>query len=72
MLAAEFSCRPSDAWEEVQRVPVGFLQDVILYRRYAAAYFANQADPTGWQQSPMRTTAMEIEHTVAAEAIARG
>jgi len=43
---------------------------VIEYRNYAAAFYANQAAPTGWQSSPMRQLAMEIEHALAAEELA--
>ena len=57
-------------WDELQQVPVGFLQQIIEYRRYAAAYFANQSDPHGWPASNMRTLAREIEHELAAEEIA--
>jgi hypothetical protein len=42
---------------------------VIEYRAFAAAVAANAAHPTGWQSSPLRTLAMEIEHEIAAEEI---
>jgi len=52
----------------VQRVPVGFLQQIIEYRRYTEAYYANKADPKGWSSSEMRTLAQTIElELVAAE-----
>ena len=57
-------------WDELQQVPVGFLQQIIEYRRYAAAYFANQSDPHGWQASVLRTLAKDIEFELAAEEIA--
>jgi hypothetical protein len=69
ILCEEFHCLPSQAWAELQRLPSGFLQQVLEYRRYVAAYFANEADPKGWQSSAMRTLAMEIEHALAAEEI---
>jgi hypothetical protein len=72
ILCDEFHCLPSQAWAELQRLPVGFLQQVIEYRRYAAAYAANQVDPKGWQQSEMRQLAMEIEHDLAVEEMQRG
>ena len=55
----------------MQACPVGFLQRVIEYRRYATAYFSNEADPDvhGWRSSPMRTLAKEIEHELAGEEI---
>jgi hypothetical protein len=52
---------------EQQRLPAGFLEQVIEYRAYAAAYFANIADPKGWQASPMRQLATEIEFALADE-----
>lgn len=51
----------------MQRLPFGFLQQVIEYRRYVAAYYANQVDPNGWSQSAMRMLAQEIEMDLAAE-----
>jgi hypothetical protein len=54
-------------WAEQQRLPAGFLEQVIEYRHYAAAKAANEIDPKGWQQSTMRTLAMEIEFALAAE-----
>lgn len=50
-------------------MPLGFLEDVILTRRYIDAYYANQGDPRGWGKSPMRTLANEIEFKLAAEEI---
>jgi len=54
---------------EQQRLPAGFLEQVIEYRNYAAAVHANQRDPKGWESSDMRTLAMIIEHELAAEEI---
>jgi hypothetical protein len=71
ILCAEFACLPSQVWAELQRLPAGFLPQVIEYRRYAAAYFVNIADPTGWQSSDLRTLAKEIEHALAEEEIAQ-
>ena len=71
-LSEEFGgALPSALWAEQQRLPVGFLEQVIEYRRYAEAYAANEADhdANGWMSTPMRTLAKEIEHTLAEEAL---
>lgn len=60
---------PSVIWAEQQRLPAGFLEQVIEYRAYAAAYAANEIDASGWQASPLRTLAKEIEHELAEEEI---
>jgi len=57
---------------EQQRLPAGFLEQVIEYRNFAAAVAANTVDPKGWQTSPMRQLATEIEFERAAAEIARG
>jgi hypothetical protein len=59
-------------WAEQQRLPAGFLEQVVEYRHYAAAYHANQVDPKGGQSTPMRMIATEIEFERAAAEIARG
>ena len=67
-LSEEFGgALPSVIWRELQRLPVGFLEQVIEYRHYAAAVAANRTDPHGWQSSPMRTLAQEIDHALAEE-----
>lgn len=48
-------------YAEMQRLPAGFLEQVIEYRIYAQAKAANESDPKGWQHSPMRTLAKDIE-----------
>jgi hypothetical protein len=53
----------------MQRMPVGFLEDVILARRYVEAYYANEANVPGWDQSELRTLARQIEMELAQEAI---
>jgi hypothetical protein len=58
-------------WAEQQRLPAGFLEQVIEYRAYAAAKAANDIDPKGCTQSDMRKLAMEIEMALAAEAIVK-
>jgi hypothetical protein len=69
-LSEEFGgALPSVIWAELQRLPAGFLEQVIEYRSYAAAYTANELDPAGWQHTPMRTLAMEIEHDLANEEV---
>jgi len=69
-LSEEFGgALPSVILRELQRLPVGFMEQVIEYRRYAEAVATNTAHPEGWDTSPMRTLAMEIEHELAAEEI---
>ena len=71
-LSEEFGgALPSVLHAELRRLPVGFLEQVIEYRAYARAHAANQVDPKGWNRSPMRTLAMQIEHALAAEEIDR-
>jgi hypothetical protein len=68
-LCEEFRCLPSAAWREVQRLPVGFLLQIIEYRRYADAYAANAARMPDREHSELRMIATEIEHELAAEEI---
>ena len=69
-LSEEFGgALPSVLAAELQRLPVGFLQQILEYRRYADAVAANQVDPKGWNTSPMRITATEIEFALAAAEI---
>lgn len=71
-LSEEFGgALPSVVVAEQQRLPAGFLEQVIEYRHYAAARAANIVDPKGWRQDPMRTLAKEIEHDLVAEELAR-
>jgi hypothetical protein len=55
---------------ERARLPDGLLEEIIESRSYARAVAANEVDPTGWNTSPMRTAAKDIEHELAAEEIA--
>lgn len=50
-------------------MPVGFVEDVILTRRYVDAYYANEANVPGWETSPLRTLARQIEMERAQEEI---
>lgn len=50
-------------------MPVGFLEDVILARRYVEAYYANEANAPGWETSELRTMARQIEMELAQEQI---
>lgn len=54
-------------WAERQRLPEGFLEEIVEARQFVEAYLANQADPKGWQNSEMRMLAMELEHDLALE-----
>lgn len=65
-LSEEFGgALPSVIAAELQRLPVGFLEQIVEYRSYAAAFAANAADPKGWASSPMRTRVKDIEHALA-------
>lgn len=71
-LCEEFPGRlPTELMAERARLPDGLLEEIIASRYYARAVAANQIDPKGWNSSPMRTTAMEIEHELAGEEIAK-
>lgn len=66
-LSEEFGgALPSVIYAEQQRLPEGFLEQVIEYRAYAAAHAANEADPGGWQASKMRKLAKRIQHELVA------
>jgi hypothetical protein len=72
-MCEEFPGRlPTEIQAEQARLPVGFLEEIIESRSYARAHAANKVDPKGWNSSPMRIAAMEIEHDLAAEEVARG
>lgn len=62
---------PTQIIAEQRRLPVGFLDQIVEYRVFAAAVRANEADPNGWDQSPMRRLAQEIEMAIAADDIQR-
>lgn len=69
-LSEEFGgALPSVIWKEQQRLPIGFLEQLLEYRRYAEAHAANKADPQGGGTSPMRALAQEIEFALAAAAL---
>lgn len=57
---------PSQALREAERVPVGFLDDVIAARRFVEAFYANQRDPKGSDSTPMRRLVLELEAEDAA------
>ena len=68
-LSEEFGgALPSEIIREMQRLPVGFLEQLLEYRNYAAAVRANADDEKGWQSSPMRILAKQIQHALAGEA----
>ena len=69
-LSEEFGgALPSVILAELARLPVGFMEQIIEYRAYAAAYAANRADPKSWESSELRTLAMQNEHELAEEEI---
>lgn len=69
-LSEEFGgALPSAIAAEKRRLPMGFLEQLIEYRAYAQAHAANEADPKGWNSTPMRRLVKEIEHELVAESI---
>lgn len=69
MLSQEFGgALPSAIEAERRRLPAGFLEQVIEYRHYAEAYRANEIDEKGWDSTPLRRLAKEIQHELAEEA----
>ena len=50
-------------------MPVGFIEDVIMARRYVDAYRANEANLPGWDTSPLRVLARQIEMQLAKDAV---
>lgn len=72
-LSQEFGgARPTVILAERRRLPVGFMEQILEYRRYAEAKAANDANLGGWETDAMRTLAMQIELELVAEARARG
>lgn len=66
-LCEEFHCLPSEAWEELMRVPVGTLEQVIEYRAFAAAFWARRHQQNPKEKSEMWQMVERIEHELAAE-----
>jgi len=60
---------PSEMLAEIDRLPVGLLEEIIESRAYARAHAANAANVPDWHKSPIRTRAMHIEHALAEEDI---
>ena len=54
---------------EQDRLPAGFMDEMIESFSYARAMSANQADRKSWQSSPMRVAAMENEMALAEDEI---
>lgn len=63
---------PTEIQAEINRLPSGFMDEMIESFQYARAFAANQADPKGWQSSPMRSQAMDIESELAEEEMSCG
>lgn len=70
----EFSCLPSEAYAEWQRLPVGMLEEIIEARHYARAKQAiegatgKEAREAVRRASPLATLADEIEFEVVRDA----
>ena len=54
---------------EQDRLPAGFMDEMIESFSYARAMSANQADRKNWQSSPMRIAAMDNDMAIAEEEI---
>lgn len=72
MLCEEFSCRPSEAFREWLRSPVGFLEDVIETRAYRQAKAMTDAADTAeavkrLPQTPLFKLVQEIDRDLAEE-----
>lgn len=59
----------TDLLRQEAMLPVGFVDQLLEYRAYAHAHAMNRADPKGFEASPMRQLAMEIEASFAEEAL---
>jgi hypothetical protein len=55
--------------DEIDRLPVGFLNEIVECRAYARAYYANEANPDGWNSSALRILAQTIKTELVQEAI---
>lgn len=71
-LCEEFGCLPSEAMREIERVPFGFLGDIVLYRDYAKAKALYDGATTAearkrLPESPLIDLVQEIEFEFAAE-----
>jgi hypothetical protein len=60
---------PTEIRAEIERLPEGFVDEMIESYAYARAVSANHADPKGRQSSALRTAATEIEFELAEEEI---
>jgi hypothetical protein len=60
-LCEEFSCLPSAAWREWQRLPAGCLEQVIEYRAFARAYQVYQANPKAQGEMVQLVKVIEFE-----------
>lgn len=69
-LCEEFHCLPSEAWAEVQRMPVGFLEQVIEYRGYAAAKAVIDRNPKAAAGWPLGELVVQIEFALAQQEMA--
>jgi hypothetical protein len=62
----EFACVPSVALAEVDRLPAGFLEDVIEARSFGVAYdIVQRSEPKDIPDTPMVKLVQEIDLDVA-------
>ena len=60
---------PTEIQAEIDRLPCGFVDEMIESFAFARAVSANDANVPGWETSPLRTLARQIEMDIAQEQI---
>ncbi len=58
---------PTELQAEMDRLPAGFVDEMIESFQYARAVSANKTDPKGHASSPLRQAAAENEMALAEE-----
>jgi hypothetical protein len=68
-LAEGFGCLPSEIIRERRRMPVGYLEDVLLYRHFAKAWqvFNEAEDKDKLPDHPLIQVCMELWYERAGE-----
>lgn len=60
---------PSEIQREIDRLPCGFMDEMIESYTYAKAVSANQADQKGSRSTALRSAAFDIEGELAEEEV---
>ena len=68
-LCEEFHCLPSQAWDELMRVEVGMLEQIIEYRAYAATKAAYDQQQNPKAEGPLWQLVKVIDFELAGEAL---